>query len=41
MPEEAIFRNTDRTPHSLEAIDNPAEHPDDREDYEKSPFNRT
>lgn len=29
---------SDRTPHSMEAIDNPAEHPDDRGDYEKVPF---
>jgi len=27
-----------RTPHSMEAIDNAAEHPDDRENYEKSSF---
>jgi hypothetical protein len=37
LPEEQYFL-PERTPHSMEAIDNPAEHPDDREDYEKSPF---
>ena len=34
LPEAAYFQ-TERTPHSLEAIDNPVEHPDDREAYEK------
>lgn len=37
LPEEQYFLS-ERTPHSMEAIDNPAEHPDDREDYEKTPF---
>lgn len=37
MPEQQYFVS-ERTPHSMEAIDNPAEHPDYREDYEKSPF---
>lgn len=37
LPEHAYF-TPERTPHSVEAIDNPAEHPDDREEYEKSSF---
>ena len=37
LPEEQYFL-PERTPHSMEAIDNSAEHPDDREDYEKSTF---
>lgn len=37
LPEQEYFR-PERTPHSMEAIDNPAEHPDDREEYEKSPL---
>jgi putative DNA methylase len=37
LPEYAYFE-PERTPHSMEAIDNSVEHPDDREDYEKSPF---
>lgn len=37
FPEAAYFE-PDRTPHSMEAIDNSAEHPDDRKDYEKEPF---
>lgn len=37
LPEQNYFK-TERTPHSMEAVDNSAEHPDDREDYEKSPF---
>jgi adenine-specific DNA methylase len=37
LPEQQYFK-PDRTPHSMEAIDNPAEHPDDREDYEKFPL---
>lgn len=37
LSEEAYFEQ-ERTPHSLEAIDNAVEHPDDREDYEKAPF---
>ena len=35
---EAIYFEPDRTPHSMEAIDNSVEHPEDREDYEKDPF---
>lgn len=37
LPEEQYFL-PERTPHSMEAIDNSAEHPDDREEYEKSTF---
>ena len=37
LPEAAYFE-PERTPHSLEAMDNSAEHPDDREDYEKDLF---
>lgn len=37
LPEFHYF-NAKRTPHSLEAIDNSVEHPDDREEYEKHPF---
>jgi len=37
LPEQQYFK-PERTPHSMEAIDNAAEHPDDREDYEKSSF---
>jgi len=37
LPEAAYFE-PERTPHSMEAIDNPAEHPDDREEYEKEPY---
>ena len=37
LPQAAYFA-PERTPRSLEAIDNPAEHPDDRADYEKSLF---
>ena len=37
LPEQQYFK-PERTPHSMEAIDNSAEHPDDRGDYEKSPF---
>lgn len=37
QPEAAYFE-PERTPHSVEAIDNEVEHPDDREDYEKEPF---
>ncbi|HML53151.1 MAG TPA: hypothetical protein PKC79_03570 [Solidesulfovibrio magneticus] len=37
LPESAYFE-PERTPHSMEAIDNPAEHPDDRQYYEKEPF---
>lgn len=37
LPEEAYFLPV-RTPHSLEAVDNSVEHPDDREAYEKDPF---
>ena len=35
---EAKYFESERTPHSLEAIDNPAEHPDDREVFEKTIF---
>jgi len=35
---EAVYFEPERTPHSMEAIDNPVEHPDDREDYEKEQF---
>ena len=35
---EAEYFKSERTPHSTEAVDNEAEHPDDREDYEKEPF---
>ncbi len=37
LPEAAYFES-ERTPHSMEAVDNSVEHPDDREDYEKEPF---
>jgi len=37
LPEHEYFK-PERTPRSMEAIDNPAEHPDDREDYEKFPL---
>lgn len=37
LPEAAYFEQ-ERTPHSMEAVDNSVEHPDDREDYEKEPF---
>ncbi len=37
IPEEDYFK-PERTPHSMEAIDNAVEHPDDRVDYEKSPY---
>lgn len=37
LPEAAYFE-PERTPHSMEAIENPAEHPDDREKYEKEPL---
>lgn len=37
LPEQRYFE-PERTPHSMEAIDNSVEHPDDREEYEKSPF---
>lgn len=36
-PEQKYFQPL-RTPHALEAIDNPAEHADDREKWEKSPL---
>jgi putative DNA methylase len=35
---EAAYFEPERTPHSMEAVDNSVEHPDDREDYEKGPF---
>ncbi|MDD2316833.1 MAG: hypothetical protein PHD57_05745 [Desulfobacterales bacterium] len=37
LPEAAYFE-PERTPRSMEAVDNSVEHPDDREDYEKEPF---
>lgn len=37
LPEASYFE-PERTPHSMEAVDNSAEHPDDRESYEKEPF---
>lgn len=37
LPEAAYFE-PERTPHSMEAVDNSVEHPDDREDYEKKPY---
>jgi len=37
LPEAAYFES-ERAHRSLEAVDNKAEHPDDREDYEKEPF---
>ncbi len=37
LPEHEYYK-PERAPHSLEAIDNAVEHPDDREDYERSPF---
>ena len=37
LPEAAYFE-PERTPHSMEAVDNSVEHPDDREDYETEPF---
>jgi hypothetical protein len=37
LPEASYFE-PNRTPHSMEAIDNCMEHPDDREEYEKDPF---
>lgn len=40
LPEAAYFE-PERTPHSMEAVDNSVEHPDDREDYEKDPFVET
>jgi putative DNA methylase len=35
---EAAYFEPERTSHSMEAIDNAVEHPDDREDYEKELF---
>ena len=37
LPEQKYF-DSERTPHSMEAIDNSVEHPDDREDFEKTAF---
>ncbi|MBC7342271.1 MAG: DUF1156 domain-containing protein [Clostridia bacterium] len=37
LPERAYFE-PERTPHALEAVDNPVEHPDDREEWEKEPI---
>lgn len=38
--QEAIYFTPTRTPHAMEAIENPAEHPDNREDWEKTPIIR-
>lgn len=35
---EATYFEPERTPHSMEAVDNSVEHPDDREGHEKDPF---
>ena len=35
---EAVYFEQEFTPKALQAIDDPAQHPDDREDYEKEPF---
>ena len=35
---EADYFQPEFTPKSLQAIDDPAQHPDDREDYEREPF---
>jgi len=37
LPEAAYFEQ-ERTPHSMEAVDNSVEHPDDRKNFEKEPF---
>lgn len=37
LPEQSYF-DSERTPHSMEAVDNSVEHPDDREDHEKDAF---
>ncbi len=37
LPEQQYFV-PERTPHSLEAVDNSVEHPENREEYEKTPF---
>jgi hypothetical protein len=37
---ERIYFEPERTPHAMEAVRNPVEHPDDREDWEKDPFVR-
>ncbi|MCL7412858.1 MAG: hypothetical protein M8353_04470, partial [ANME-2 cluster archaeon] len=37
LPEEVYFK-PEFTPKALQAVDDPAQHPDDREGYEKSPF---
>lgn len=37
LPERKYFE-PERTPHSMEAVDNPVEHPDDREEWEREPF---
>ena len=37
LPEAAYFES-ERSPHSMEAVDNDVEHPDDRDDFEKEPF---
>jgi putative DNA methylase len=35
---EAAYVEPERTPHTMEAVDNSVEHPDDREEHEKEPF---
>ena len=40
LPEAAYFE-PERTPHSMEAVDNSVEHTDDREVYEKDSFIET
>jgi adenine-specific DNA methylase len=37
LPEASYFEH-ERTPHSIEAVDNPVEHPDDREEHEKQAY---
>lgn len=37
MPEQEYFK-PERTPHAVEAVDNPVEHPDDREEWEREPL---
>jgi adenine-specific DNA methylase len=39
LPERAYFE-PERTPHAMEAVRNPVEHPDNREEWEKDPFVR-
>lgn len=35
---EGVYFSSPRTPHAMEAIENPAEHPDDREKWERTPL---